>query len=81
VTDKKRRLVDESDRLLAALDEIRTMEAQKRDEHISTAEFHALAERIHDKSREIFQITGDQERLGDETPTSDESINDIEERA
>jgi hypothetical protein len=79
VADNKRRLLAESDRLLAALDEIRAMEARKRAENISTAEFNELADRIHEKSREIFQITGEQEAIGHSIPESDESIDDLDE--
>ena len=79
MADNKRRLLAESDRLLAALDEIRAIEARKRAENISTAEFNELADRIHEKSREIFQITGEQEAIGHSIPESDESIDDLDE--
>ena len=79
VSDNKRRLLAESDRLLAALEEIRAMEARKRSEHISNDEFNALAEQIHEKSREIFQITGEQEAIGQSIPPSNESIEDLDE--
>ena len=80
VVDNKRKLLAESDRLLAALDEIRAMEARKRAANISTDEFNELADRIHEKSREIFQITGEQEAIGHAIPESDESIDDLEEQ-
>ena len=80
MTDNKRRLLAESDRLLAALEEIRAMEARKRAENISNDEFNELADKIHEKSREIFQITGEQEAIGQSIPLSDESIEDVDER-
>ncbi len=80
MADEKGRLVDESDRLLAALGEIRAMESRKRAEDISSDEFNELAEQIHDKSREIFQITDQQEQLGRLIPHSAESIDDVDER-
>lgn len=77
MADNKRRLVDESDRLMAALDEIRAMEAEKRQMDISGDEFDALAERIHEKSREIFQMTGVQEETAHDIAPTSESIDDV----
>jgi hypothetical protein len=68
---------DNSDDLLAAVDEIRRLESEKRQVPMSTPEFHEKATRIERKSRQVFGIARAQREVGDALrgPQSD-SIND-----
>ena len=79
MADQRRDLGRRSDKMLEAIDDLHGLESQKRDEVISTPPFHRLAEEITRKSREIFHMAYRQESVGDATPTSDESIRDIDE--
>lgn len=79
VADQRRDLARRSDKMLVAIDDLHRLESHKREEVISTPPFHRLAEAITRKSREIFHMAYRQESVGDATPTSDESIRDIDE--
>jgi hypothetical protein len=78
MTDQKRELARRSDHMLQAIDEIRQLEVEKREQTISTPPFHRLAEAVTQKSREIFQMAYRQEAVGDRTETTDESIEQVE---
>ena len=77
MTDEQRQLRDDSDDLMEALDDMKRMEVEKRDKEISTAEFHELADAIEDRSRDVFRIAADERRIGDASPTTGDSIEDV----
>jgi hypothetical protein len=56
---------DTSDDLLAAVDEIRRLESEKRQVRMSTPEFHEKAKRIERKSREVFGLAKAEREVGD----------------
>lgn len=80
MTDQKRELTKRSNKLLDALRHLRETEKQKRNEPISSPKFHALADEVDKTSRQIFSIARQQDRLGEESPRGEESINDIDRR-
>jgi hypothetical protein len=80
MTDPKRVLTNRSNQLLDALRHLRDSEKRKRDEPISTPEFHKLADDVERTSRRIFSLAREQEQLGDESPRGEETINDIDRR-
>jgi hypothetical protein len=73
----KREVSEESRQLLAALEEIRETEAEKRRQPISSPRFHELADRVEEKAREVFRLSERQRRAGEAAPRSDTSIDDI----
>lgn len=77
---RHRRLRGESDHLLEAVDEIRTLDARKREVDISTPAFHRLAKEIQDKSREVFRAAYREAKLDDEVETTDVSIEEVKGR-
>ena len=80
MADRKEQLTAVSDRLLDGLFELRRIEAKKRQQPISSPEFHALAEEVTKKSRELMSTASVQEAIGNETERSAESIEDIGDR-
>ena len=80
MAEQKRELTERSNRLLEALRHLRDTEKRKRDEPISSPRFHELADDADRTSRRIFTLARDQERIGDETPRGEETINDIDRR-
>lgn len=74
---RRERLSGESQRLLTAIDEIHDLESSKREEFISTPAFHALADQVLDKSREIFRTAGREADQDDDIETTDISLNDV----
>ena len=56
MTEEQRRVRDDSDELLTAVDELRQLEQSKRGEAMSTPPFHALADEVEHKARRIFEI-------------------------
>ena len=58
-------ITDDSVELIEKLDELKTLELQKRRETMSSAPFHALATRITRTSRDIFGLAHREERDGD----------------
>lgn len=78
--DPKRALTNRSNKLLDALRHLRDTERRKRDEPISSPEFHKLADEVDRTSRRIFSLAREQEQLGDESPRGEETINDIDRR-
>ena len=77
-TDPEPELTEHSDRILDAIAELHRLEVEKRTKEISTPEFHRLAEEITAKSREVFRIAAEQERLGEAAPQGSESIDDLD---
>ena len=62
---KRAEIQDNSDQLLAAVDEIRRLEVEKRRVRMSTPEFHRTAEQIERKARAVFGIARAQREVGD----------------
>jgi small-conductance mechanosensitive channel len=63
---KERDLREHSDRLLSKVREIQAMERTKREEEISSPEFHALADSIVDTSREVFRLAAEQQETSEQ---------------
>jgi hypothetical protein len=63
--DIKVALEDDSDHLLAAVDEIRELESQKRHLQMSSPEFHRAADAIERKARAVFGIARAQREVGE----------------
>lgn len=77
--DDKRRdeVADVSDRLMERLTTLKSLEAEKRQDPMSTPRFHELAEEVTQVSRDIFSLALDEERVGDQlTETQDTTINE-----
>ncbi|HEY0444603.1 MAG TPA: hypothetical protein VGC90_10295 [Candidatus Limnocylindrales bacterium] len=55
-----RELRNDSERLLKAVDELRALEREKRQQQISSQPFHDLAERVEAKAREVFRLAGEE---------------------
>jgi hypothetical protein len=66
----------QSNQLLRAVDELKVLEGDRRQETISTPPFHHLVDDVKAKSREIFRMADAQEALADRTPTQDRSIDE-----
>lgn len=75
--DRHRRVRDDSDELLHALEELKLMERQKRTEDISTPPFHRLAEEVEDQARRVFELAAEENVDGDRAPTTDVSTNEV----
>ncbi len=78
MSQEKRELAGQSNKLLDALSHLKATEKRKREVPISTPTFHELANDVNATSREIFRIARDQDRLGDEIPTGTETIDDVD---
>jgi hypothetical protein len=78
MSEEKRELAGQSNKLLDALRRLKDVEERKREVPISTPSFHELANDVNATSREIFRIARNQDRLGDEVPTGSETIEDID---
>jgi hypothetical protein len=70
-----------SSNLLQAADTVRELEREKRRAPISSPRFHALADRIEREARRVFSLASREERLGNETHSRPESIEDVEGRS
>ncbi len=77
-TGPKDELAETSDELLAELKHLRETEAQRRQEPISTDPFHALADEVTRSSERVYRMARHQESIGDEIPTGDVTIEDVE---
>jgi hypothetical protein len=73
----RRKLAARSERLLAAVAELRALEARKRLETISSPEFRSLAGEVETKSQEIFRLATEQIDLAGDIPTRGDSIDDV----
>jgi len=76
---EKSELARRSDDLLGALKRLKETEQRKRQEPISSENFHRLANEVDAISHEVFAIARDQRDIGEHTTTGDETIDDIEE--
>lgn len=65
MSDRREHLRDNSDELLTALDDLKSLEREKRTREISSPAFHGMAEAIEDKSREVFRIAAAEREIGD----------------
>ena len=72
--DTTEQLSAASERLLDAVDDLRATEAKKRDQKISSDEFHRLAEEVTEKSRRLMATASDEEEIGNDTEPGDDSI-------
>jgi hypothetical protein len=71
-------LEHDSDQLLAAVDEIRSLESRKRQVQMSSPEFHRAAEEIERKARAVFGIARAQREVGEAlSERQGESIDDV----
>ncbi len=77
MSEPKRELAGQSNKLLDALRHLKETEERKREVPISTPTFHELANDVNATSREIFRIARDQDELGESIPTGSDSIDDI----
>lgn len=76
--DPKRELADRSGELLEELGHLKETEELKRQESISTAPFHELADEVSASIRRVFVLGAQSEELGDRAETGDLTIEDIE---
>ena len=74
MSDTTEQLSRASERLLDAVDDLRATEAKKRDQKISSDEFHRLAEEVTQKSRRLMATASDEEEIGNDTDPVDDSI-------
>jgi hypothetical protein len=58
---------------------MRATESKKRQEPISSPEFHRLARAVADQSRELMRDAQDEEAIGNENERGDDSIDEVEE--
>jgi hypothetical protein len=65
MTEPRGQLRDNSDELLGALDDLKSLEREKRTQEISSPPFHEMAEAIEDKSREVFRMAATERQIGD----------------
>ena len=77
VSDEKQELAKSSNELLEDLRTLRRLEGQKREEAISSDEFHELADEVTSTSRKIMKTVLKQDELGDAAERGEESIEDI----
>jgi hypothetical protein len=59
-SEEKRELHEDSERLLKAVEELRALEREKRQQEISSKPFHDLAEQVEAKAREVFRLAGEE---------------------
>jgi hypothetical protein len=67
-----------SNDLLKAAQEVRDLEYMKRKTDISSPAFHVLANRVEAAARKVFRMAGHEERIGNEAPRQDRSIDDVD---
>jgi sugar-specific transcriptional regulator TrmB len=77
VSDEKQELAKSSNELLEDLRALRRLEGQKREEAISSDQFHELADEVTSTSRKIMKTVLKQDELGESAERGDESIEDI----
>jgi hypothetical protein len=75
----ERLLARHSDRLLEAVDRVRTLEVEKRTEVVSTPEFHRLADAVERESRRVFSLAEEEEELGDRPDAGGFTIDEVAE--
>ena len=72
----KRQLAGASNKLIEGARDVQRLEEQKRKAEISTPEFHRLADAIEARARDVFRLADDEERLGDQVPRGEGTIED-----
>jgi hypothetical protein len=60
------RLRRDSDQLLAAVNEIRRLEREKRTEEMSSPRFHEMADEIERRARDVFRYAADELEAGED---------------
>jgi hypothetical protein len=81
VADPNREVAENSEHFLEAIDDLRILETQKRRTRISTPSFHALADEIAARSRDVFKIADDERIAGNLTDRGKVTIEDVIEAA
>ncbi len=69
-----------SDRLLAEVRRLRAAEERKRQEPVSSPEFHRLAAEVEEQARAVWQTADEQRRVAREAGHHEELIDDISAR-
>lgn len=80
MSDSKDRLPEASDDLLSKVADLRETERRRREQPISSPEFHDLETEITRKSHDIMYAARREEAIGNDTETGDESIEDVDDR-
>jgi len=80
MTDDDAEIQATSDRLLAEVRRLRAAEERKRQEPVSSPEFHRLAAEVEEQARAVWQTADEQRRIGREAGRREESIDDISAR-
>lgn len=73
-TTKLQSLRIDSDALMDALDDMKRTEAKKRRQHVSTPEFHQLAQEVEDKSRRVYRLAKGENDTAEATETTNQTI-------
>ena len=76
-----KRLRLDSDALLEKLAEMRRAEDRKRQADVSTPEFHRLSDDVDQLSNQVFRLAQGEEDIGERTPTTQTSIDEVDPRA
>jgi len=66
-----------SDRLLAEIDALRSLESRARELEIGSPEFEQVSQEITDRVRGVFRLSAEQEALGAEARQQNRAINDV----
>jgi hypothetical protein len=61
----RRQVRRSSDRLLAAVEDLKAAERRKRDVKMSTPEFHRLAQEVRAKADEVWRTAKEEDEAGD----------------
>ena len=77
MTEEQRRVRDDSDGLLGALDDLKRLERTKRKASYSTPEFHDLAAAVEDQAKYVFRVAHEEDVDGDRAQRSERSINEV----
>lgn len=77
-TEATRRLPEASNELLSAAQAVRELEHLKRKTPIASPAFHVLADRIQVAARRVFELASQEERIGNDVPPDDRSIDDVD---
>jgi len=64
----------DSDALMDALDDMKRTEGKKRRQHVSTPEFHQLAQDVEEKSRRVYRLAKGENDIAESTETTNQTI-------
>jgi hypothetical protein len=67
-----------SDRIVAALDELKHLEIESRKVRVGSAEFELLSAEIAARAKAIFALVNEEQSLGDSMPRTEVSIEDFD---